>query len=93
MDFVCGVGTNRGAKGLGGLVTHLGTFDWGGPGGTMRLTALHPGVTVDEVIAATGFPVAGVEGAVPTTRAPSAAEQALIEIVLDPKGRRAAELG
>jgi acyl CoA:acetate/3-ketoacid CoA transferase beta subunit len=93
VDFVCGVGTNRGAQGLGGLVTHLGTFDWGGPGGTMRLTALHPGVTVDEVIAATGFPVAGVEGEVPTTRAPTAAEQALIDGLLDPKGRRAAELG
>ncbi|HET7629667.1 MAG TPA: CoA-transferase [Bacillales bacterium] len=37
------------------LITDLGVFDFSGPGGTMAIRTLHPGVTVDEVHEKTGF--------------------------------------
>jgi len=57
----------------------------------MRLRSLHPGVTLDEVVAATGFELA-VGGDVPATRAPSDVELRLIREVLDPAGAREREL-
>ena len=43
----------------------------------MRLRSVHPGVTVDEVVAATGFELA-IDGDVPETRLPTDEELALI---------------
>jgi hypothetical protein len=56
----------------------------------MHLRSVHPGVTVDEVVAATGFELA-IEGDVPETRAPTAEE---LEVMarLDPRGLRAQEV-
>ena len=46
---------------------------------------VHPGVTVDEVVAATGFELV-VAGDVPETRLPTDEELALIREVIDPNG-------
>ncbi len=91
VDFVCGVGTDHGAADLRGVVTNLGVFDYRGPGGTMRAVSLHPGVSWDEVLAATGFPVAG-SADLPSTRLPTPDELTLIRTVLDPAGQRDGEL-
>jgi acyl CoA:acetate/3-ketoacid CoA transferase beta subunit len=93
VDAVCGVGTDRGAgryHDLRRVVTNKGVFDFGGPDGTMRVLSLHPGTTLAEVQAATGFPLTA--DAVAETRAPSADELRLIRSVLDPDGRRKGEL-
>jgi hypothetical protein len=57
----------------------------------MRLLSVHPGVTVDEVVAATGFELEGASGDVPTTREPTAEELRIIA-ELDPKGLRYKEV-
>ena len=51
----------------------------------MRLRSLHPGVTVDEVVAATGFELA-MDGDVPESRLPTDEEVGLIREVIDPNG-------
>lgn len=94
VDFVSGVGTDRAAElpglkdhhDLRGVVTDLAVLDLSGPDGTMRLLSVHPGVTVDEVVAATGFALA-IDGDVPTTPEPTAQQLARIEW-LDPDGLR-----
>ncbi|HTW14473.1 MAG TPA: CoA-transferase [Nocardioides sp.] len=73
------------------VVSNLGVFDIGGPGDTMRLLSVHPGVTVDEVREATGFTL-DVPADVPTTREPTLEELILIREVLDPKGLRFKEV-
>ena len=103
VDMTSGVGYARAAEagaaavrfhGLGRVVTDLAVLDFGADPGaeaTLRLASVHPGVTVAEVVEATGFPLAGAEGDVPTTRTPTAEEQQLIE-QLDPKGLRYREV-
>ncbi|MFJ8161428.1 CoA-transferase subunit beta [Streptomyces sp. NPDC096136] len=100
VDMVSGVGYDRAeAAGpsaarfhrLPRVVSDLGVFDFAGPGRTMRLASLHPGVTVDEVRAATGFELA-IGADVPYTREPSAQELRLIREVIDPKGLRDREV-
>ena len=77
------------------IVTNLAVLDVTGEGDTVRLLSVHPGVSVDEVLEATGFelgaPHQGWES-VPTTREPSMEEQILIKEVLDPKGLRFKEV-
>ena len=93
VDMVCGVGYDRdpGPRELRLVVTDLAVLDFGGPGRTMRLRSVHPGVEVADVVAATGFPLA-VPEQVPVTRAPTAAELGLIRTRLDPAGAREKEL-
>ena len=91
VDAVCGVGTDRGARDLRRVVSGKGVYDFGGAGGTLRVGSLHPGVTTDEVRAATGFPLE-VGEAVGETRAPTGEELRLIREVLDPGGTRKAEV-
>jgi acyl CoA:acetate/3-ketoacid CoA transferase beta subunit len=67
------------------VVTNLAVLDFGGPDHGMRLVSLHPGVTVDDVVASTGFELA-IDGDIPETRQPTAAELALIREVIDPSG-------
>jgi hypothetical protein len=57
----------------------------------MRLLSVHPGVTVDEVVAATGFELV-IPAAVPQTRAPADEELRLIREVIDPRGLRYQEV-
>jgi acyl CoA:acetate/3-ketoacid CoA transferase beta subunit len=97
VDMVSGVGYDRGARELRVVVTNLAVLDFGwlDVEGTvervMRLRSVHPGVSVDEVVVATGFPLA-VADEVPVTRSPSAEELALIRERLDPTGTREREL-
>jgi hypothetical protein len=56
----------------------------------MRLRSVHPGVSVDDVIAATGFEVQ-VDGDVPTTPEPTPEEVELIRRI-DPTDMRKREL-
>jgi len=92
VDMVSGVGYDRGARDLRMVVTNLAVLDFETPERVMRLRSVHPGVSVDEVVTATGFPLA-VADEVPVTRSPSAEELALIRERLDPTGTRERELG
>ena len=66
------------------VVTNLAVLDFATPDHRMRLASVHPGVTVDDVVAATGFELA-VDGDVPESRVPTDEELAVIEQV-DPTG-------
>jgi len=72
------------------VVTNLAVLDFQTPGHRMRLASVHPGVTVDDVVAATGFDLA-VDGDVPETRIPTDEETEVIEAV-DPGGLRYQEV-
>jgi acyl CoA:acetate/3-ketoacid CoA transferase beta subunit len=97
VDMVCGVGYDRAAAAgasfheLRVVVTNLAVLDFQAPGHTMRLRSLHPGVTLSEVVDATGFALA-VPNQVPVTRLPTPAELDLIRGELDPSGLRDREL-
>ncbi|MEV8090088.1 CoA-transferase subunit beta [Streptomyces nigra] len=95
VDLVCGVGHDRAAGAryhcLRRVVSDLGVLDFGAPDRTMRLVAVHPGVTVEQVRAATSFELA-VADEVAETRAPTPAELRLIREVLDPGNARAREV-
>lgn len=99
VDFVSGVGYDRAAEAgavvtqhheIRVVVTNLAVLDFATPDHTMRLRSVHPGVTVDEVIAATGFPLE-LDGGVAESRTPTEAELELIR-QLDPDERRAGEV-
>ncbi|HEY8534232.1 MAG TPA: CoA-transferase [Micromonospora sp.] len=100
VDMVSGVGNDRAAQAGPGasryhdlrrVVTNLAVFDFHPEHGTLRLASVHPGVTVEEVQAATGFPL-DVDGEVPQTRLPTPEELRLIREVLDPRGLRDREV-
>jgi acyl CoA:acetate/3-ketoacid CoA transferase beta subunit len=97
VDMVCGVGYDRAAAAGAGfhelrvVVTNLAVLDFQAPDHTMRLRSLHPGVTLSEVVDATGFALA-VPNQVPVTRLPTPAELDLIRGELDPSGLRDREL-
>ena len=75
------------------VITDLAVYDFGGPDHRMRLVSAHPGVTVGEVVAATGFELAlPAGGDVPVTRLPDATELRIIREVLDPKSLRDREV-
>ncbi len=100
VDVVCGIGYDRALE-LGPVaarfheirrvVTNLAVLDFETPDNRMRLRSVHPGVTVDEVVAATGFELA-IGDDVPTSRLPTDAELALIRDVIDPRGLREKEV-
>jgi glutaconate CoA-transferase subunit B len=92
LDFVSGLGHSserRAGSGPVYLVSDLGQFDF--PGGTMRLTHLHPGVSVDRVVAKTGFELT-VPDNLQTTAIPSAHELELLRSEIDPLGLRKLEM-
>lgn len=100
VDVVTGVGYDRArAAGPGALrfhalrrvVTNLAVLDFQTPEHRARLCAMHPGVSVDDVRAATGFELA-VPAEVPTSREPTDDELALLDR-LDPTGERYREVG
>lgn len=100
VDMVSGVGSRRAAAQpsarryhqLGRVVSDLAVLDFASPDGSLRLVSVHPGVTVEQVTAATGFPLALPAAGVETTPEPDAAAVELIRTVLDPAGRRTAEV-
>ena len=100
VDMVSGIGYDR-ARAAGPaasryhelrrVVSNLGVFDFAGAGNRMRVASVHPGVSVADVVAATGFDLAA-DDEIPVTRWPSAEELELIRTVIDPGGRRDAEV-
>jgi acyl CoA:acetate/3-ketoacid CoA transferase beta subunit len=85
VDVVSGVGNDRARElgpaarfhELGAVVTNLAVLDFAGPGGTMRLVSIHPGVSLEEVLDNTGFAVE-VAGTPPSTRCPTPQELVLL---------------
>ncbi|MEU4619449.1 CoA-transferase [Actinoplanes sp. NPDC023801] len=91
VDMVSGVGHDRGAYEIRLVVTNLAVLDFATPDRSMRLRSVHPGVTVGEVLAATGFTLT-VPDHVPQTREPTGTELRLIRERLDPDGHREREV-
>jgi acyl CoA:acetate/3-ketoacid CoA transferase beta subunit len=102
VDIVSGVGPKRAREAgraaeryndIHRIVSNLGVFDVRGPDDTLRLLTVHPGVTVDEVRAASGCDIhVDGDGSVPETRLPTTEELVLIREVLDPKKLRDREV-
>jgi acyl CoA:acetate/3-ketoacid CoA transferase beta subunit len=100
VDVVCGIGYDRAAQ-LGAtaaryheirrVVTNLCVLDFEGRDHRMRLRSVHPGVTVDEVIDATGFELE-IPHDVDETPTPDEDDLRLIEDVIDPGEQRYAEV-
>jgi len=100
VDVVSGVGYDRAAA-LGPtasrfheirrVVSNLGVMDFETPDHRMQLRSVHPGVTVDDVVEATGFELV-VPDEVPESRLPTPDELALIREVVDPAGLREKEV-
>ena len=67
------------------VVTDLGSYDFDPETGEMRLVAVHPGVSLDDVRAATGWDLR-IADDLQTTPAPSDEELRLIREELDPQG-------
>jgi glutaconate CoA-transferase subunit B len=67
------------------VVTDLGRYGFDQDTGEMRLEAVHPGVTVEEVRAATGFELK-VAADLATTPDPTPEELRLVREELDPDG-------
>jgi glutaconate CoA-transferase subunit B len=96
VDFVSAVGhhaggtSRRDALGLSTegprlVVTPLAVLDFHPTTRAMRLRSVHPGVSVDEVVAQTGFPL-DVPADVPTTTPPTARELAVLRRRVDRTG-------
>jgi len=100
VDVISGIGYDRAAA-LGKraarfheirrVVSNLGVFDFDTPDHSMRLASVHAGVSVDEIVANTGFDLV-IPDEVPQTRPPSESELRLIREVLDPNGIAAKEV-
>ncbi len=73
------------------VVTNLATMDFDTPDHRMRLRSVHPGVTVDEVVEATGFELV-IDDRLEESRSPTDDELRLIREVLDPNDTRSAEV-
>ncbi|MCA9933564.1 MAG: hypothetical protein H6662_08440 [Ardenticatenaceae bacterium] len=93
LDFRSGLGhipTRQRGSGPRYLVSDLGQFDFGGENGRMRLTTLHPGVTLSRLQAKTGFPLL-LPDPLPYTEPPTAQELHLLRDTIDPLGVRQLE--
>jgi len=99
VDCVSGVGYDRAAAAgasasryheLRRVISNLGVFDFETPDHAMRVRSLHPGVSVDDVVAATGFELV-IPDRVPETAIPSEADMEIIER-FDPSGQRHSEI-
>ena len=99
VDVVSGVGYDR-ARTLSPtaqahheirrVITNMAVMDFETPDHRMRLRSVHPGVSVQDVMEATGFELA-IDGDVPQSRQPTVEELRLIREVLDPSGVRKGE--
>jgi acyl CoA:acetate/3-ketoacid CoA transferase beta subunit len=90
VDFVSGVGTDRGASDIKRVVTNLASLDFATADRSARLLSVHPFHSVDDVVAATGFPLDTKN--VSESRPPTDEELKLIREVLDPGGLRDTEI-
>lgn len=94
VDVVSGVGYDRAAAlGEGSarfhairrVISNKGVFDFETADHAMRLRSVHPGVSVEDVVKSTGFPLV-IPERVEETRAPTEEELRLIREAIDPKG-------
>jgi len=90
VDFVSGVGTQRGAADIKRIVTNLGSIDFVTADRAARLLSVHPFHSVDDVVVQTGFPLVVESPA--ESRAPTDEELKLIREVLDPGNLRDTEI-
>jgi acyl CoA:acetate/3-ketoacid CoA transferase beta subunit len=100
VDVVCGIGYDRAAAAppaarrfheIRRVVTNLAVLDFATPDRSMRLLSVHPGVSVADVTAATGFPLT-IHNGCRETRLPTQGELDLIQNRLDPDGVREREV-
>jgi acyl CoA:acetate/3-ketoacid CoA transferase beta subunit len=100
VDVVCGVGYARAAaagpaatryQDVRRVVSNLGVFDFETADHTMRLRSYHPGVRVEDIVAATGFALT-IPETVGETRLPTPEELDTIRVVLDPGSLRDREV-
>ncbi|KAB2346864.1 CoA-transferase subunit beta [Actinomadura rudentiformis] len=91
VDFVSGIGHDRGAHEIRAVVTNLAVLDFATPTRRMRLRSVHPGVSVSDVVGNTGFDL-DVPADVPETRLPTPDELQVMREVLDPKALREREV-
>ena len=96
VDMVCSAGYNpaRWSDGripadlrIGKVITDLAVLDFGGTAHAARLLSVHPGVDIEQVRAATGFPLE-VAARTPETAPPTTEQLELIREHLDPRGLR-----
>jgi len=91
LDFVSGLGHSPARKDGAGphyLISDLGQFDFAA--GRLRLTSLHPGVSLDKVRKKTGFALETTPD-LKETPPPTAKELQLLREVIDPLGIRRLE--
>jgi len=100
VDVVCGIGYDRAAAlGTAGsrfheirrVITNLGVFDFETPDHRMRLRSFHPGVSIEEIVEATGFELS-IPDELDESRLPTDDELRLIREVIDPDGQREREV-
>lgn len=100
VDVVCGIGYDRAAAlpertrrdhEIRQVVTNLCVIDFATDDHRMHLKSVHPGVTVGEVVEATSFDLV-IDDEVPVSRFPTDEELRLLYEVIDPEGRREAEV-
>ncbi len=73
------------------IITNLCILDFSGPNHQVAIRSLHPGVTVEQVVENTGFPL-HIPANIPTTAEPTTEQLALLA-QLDPHNIRATALG
>ena len=100
VDVVCGVGYARAAAAgpaatryhdVRRVVSNLGVFDFETADRSMRLRSYHPGVRVEDIVAATGFALTIPEN-VGQTRLPTPDELDIVRVALDPGSLRDREV-
>jgi acyl CoA:acetate/3-ketoacid CoA transferase beta subunit len=100
VDMVSGVGYDSAEQAgpaatrfldLRRVVTNLAVLDFVSADHAMRLASIHPGVTVEEVVANTGFELV-IPDDLAQTPTPSAEQLRLIREVIDPRNLRSREV-
>jgi glutaconate CoA-transferase subunit B len=93
LDFRSGLGHHperRYGAGPRYLISDLGQFDFSGQDGRMRLISIHPGISLSQVQAKTGFDLLVPEN-LPETEPPTPVELKLLREEIDPLGIRILE--
>ena len=100
VDMVSGVGYDRAAAAgeaatryhqIRVVISDKGVFDFATEDRSMRLRSIHPGVSVDDIVSATGFSLT-IPSDVPTSRLPTLEELVFINESIDPTGARFTEV-
>jgi len=78
-------------RGRMAVLTDLCVMEPTGPEGRLQITSLHPGVTLEEVVSATGFAIEAAPNCEQTTP-PSAEELRVLRTEVDPLGLRRLEM-